>query len=212
MKSFKEFRESIKFNKGVKLSDLIYHGSPERKVENILKDGVLKPRRDGEQMNAGLITERDFVYFGNYDTARFFAMGGERNMLRSTKELEKPGAIFKMLPHHSNYRIIDMEEPLKDEQIKIVNDFLPDYKPLNKGEALSRFVWRTNKPDQFSEVVKALGYNAYLQSGNQLGILGEVECEMVKDLRGVKIPKPRPEQAKVEVTPKGKNWDRSIQI
>ena len=176
MIGFKQFLEN-KISK-YSLPNLWYHGTIAYNVDAILETGIIKPRlEERPQVSGGLMFERPFTYWGPYSVAYQYANG-----IESGKE-QSPGAVFVISAHDERLKIINLKAPLDNDQIEIVNKYLPDYKPLKEGEPLNAFVWRTNNHNNFVDVLTELGFNAYLQSPEQLAILGEVHASIVTDLR-----------------------------
>jgi hypothetical protein len=61
------------------------------------------------------------------------------------------------------------------------------HKPINLGDTLSRFRWRSDKPEQLGEVVRSLGFDGYIQDKNQIAILDEIPIVAVYDIENNKI-------------------------
>lgn len=188
-----------------------YHGTIKKYVNDILDSGKVHPRFDGNQTSVGgYIFETMFTYWTHSDEiAKQYAYGVE-----AKREERESGAVFKMTPSaKSDLNILDWSEPLNKEDLEFVNSYLPDYKPIQDGEGLDRFPWRSNKPFDFVKVLRELGYNAYLQSADQLAVLGSVPVTPHKDWRNV----PWPKSNKVEEKPTSYKFlepgeDRGIQI
>jgi hypothetical protein len=159
-----------------------YHGTTSKSLDRIISDKKLKSNSKGsEQVSMGLTSERDFVYLTpSFNAAKEYAAGYEANMFQSRDEKFDFGGIVEVdLP--DNIKLISFEEPLTDQQLDIVNSFLPSYKPIKKGETLSRFAWRSNKPEQLGDVVRALGFDGFMQNNNQIAILDEVPINAIYD-------------------------------
>lgn len=159
-----------------------YHGTTSKSLDRIISDKKLKSNSKGsEQVSMGLTSERDFVYLTpSFNAAKEYAAGYEANMFQSRDEKFDFGGIVEVdLP--DNIKLISFEEPLTDQQLDIVNSFLPSYKPIKKGETLSRFAWRSNKPEQLGDVVRALGFDGFMQNDNQIAILDEVPINAIYD-------------------------------
>jgi hypothetical protein len=155
-----------------------YHGTIDTFVDSILRDGkIISNKKGSSKISTGINSEVDFVYLTpDFNVAAQFAQGVEASSIIRKALKREFGAVFEVeLP--DNIRLIDIDEPLSEEQINIVNKFLPDYKPLKLGNPLRKFWWRTNNPEEFSDVIRSLGFDGYIQDTNQIAILDEVKIK-----------------------------------
>jgi len=160
-----------------------YHGTTSEGLQNIIRDGKLKSNSKGSiKVSMGLTSEADFVYVTpDLNTAKEYAKGYEANMFQNLEKKFDFGGIVEVdIP--DDIKLIHLEKPLPDNLLDIVNSFLPSYKPIRKGETLSRFAWRSNKPESFGSVIQALGYDGYIQDEDQIAILHEVPVKAIYDL------------------------------
>jgi hypothetical protein len=167
-----------------------YHGTHYDALKKILSDKnpikYLLPNSEGsKKVSAGLTSEKDFVYLTpNYDIAKEYAGGYEGNMYRRNQEdkLKFGGVVEVEIP--PNIKLINFDLELSDENLEIVNSFLPSYKPIKKGESLSRFPFRSNEPGDLGKVIEKLGFDGYIQNKVQIAILGKVPIKAIYDVNG----------------------------
>jgi hypothetical protein len=160
-----------------------YHGTTSEGLQNIIRDGKLKSNSKGStKVSMGLTSEVDFVYVTpDLNTAKEYAKGYEANMFQNREKKFDFGGIVEVdIP--DDIKLIHLKKPLPDNLLDIVNSFLPSYKPIRKGETLSSFAWRSNKPESFGSVIQALGYDGYIQDEDQIAILHEVPVKAIYDL------------------------------
>jgi hypothetical protein len=182
---FKEFfleETSLKKTREIISEKIYYHGTTKDSLPQIISDKKLKSNSKGSRkISMGLTSENDFIYLTpSFNVAKEYAAGYEANMFSSRDEKFEFGGVVAV-DLRDNIKLINFSTPLTDEQLEIVNSFLPSYKPIHKGETLSRFPWRSNKPEQLGDVVRALGFDGYIQNDNQIAILDEIPIRSIYD-------------------------------
>ena len=160
----------------------VYHGTISDFVDAIEKSGILKsPRAGAKKISGGLTTEMGMIWVTpEFDIANQFAHGWELKMWGDPEILVRKGVkadyggVFE-IELEDNIKLIDRNAPLTQAQVDILNKkYIPHYKQLKVGDALSNAEHRIQNPTQLHDLILALGYDGIVYAnGAQIGIASD---------------------------------------
>ena len=143
----RESQHTMTIRKGTRL----YHGTISDFVEQIKQAGKLIPpgvavadSKASRKVSGGLLTEIEFVWLSlDPALANWYADGVEaRNSYTAARGIKAgPGGVFTVIAPR-DLKLIDRHQRLSQEQVDVVNTFLPHYKPVKVGTgSLSSAEW-----------------------------------------------------------------------